>query len=162
MKLPQTVDNKWYDIVYGGEEWGYGLWDDDTESAHTITAREAIGMVKLMYRCSDTMDIEGILNIMTETAYSDSDRSFLNKVRSTRKKNWMVEPNGQVIRERVKKKDRVMILDLDNEKDNKWKINDPQELALNNRRELLESNLFIVVESEKEKVHIVKSRYFNT
>jgi len=162
MKLPQTVDNKWYDIVYGGEEWAYGLWDDDTESAHTITAREAIGMVKLMYRCSDTMDIEGILNIMTETAYSDSDRSFLNKVRSTRKKNWMVEPNGQVIRERVKKKDRVMILDLDNEKDNKWKINDPQELALNNRRELLESNLFIVVESEKEKVHIVKSRYFNT
>jgi len=160
MKLPQTVDNKWYEIVYG-EAQAYGLWDD-TESTHSITAREAIGMVKLMYRCSDTMDIEGILNIMTETEYSDSDRSFLNKVRSTRRKNWMVEPNGQVIRERVKKKDRVMILDLDNEKDNKWKINDPQELALNNRRELLESNLFIVVESEKEKVHIVKSRYFNT
>jgi len=162
MKLPQTVDNKWYDIVYGGEEWAYGLWDDDTESAHTITAREAIGMVKLMYRCSDTMDIEGILNIMTETAYSDSDRSFLNKVRENTQKQWMQLPNGKVIRELTEEREELMILDLTHPDDNSWNTRDPQELALNYRQDLLKSNLFIVVDSYKEIVHIVKSRYFNT
>jgi len=158
--------NVFYDIYYvGGNSYtattGSTTWSDTVKQEHKIGAREAIGMVKLMYRCTDHTDIEGVIDILTETDYSDDDRSFLNKVRKNTQRQWMQLPNGKVIRELMEEKERLMIVDLSHPDDNKRGVNDPQELALNYRQDLLKANLFIVVDSYKEIVHIVKS-YFNT
>lgn len=126
-----------------------------------IDARYGIGMIKLALRCCDTRDIEDILDILQNHEYDSEDKVFLNKIRKNILSTWSWD-NIKLIREYCKSTDKLKIYNMSSVEDNPRGLSTPEELAMEYRGEFMRANLVVIIDSDTEKIHIVKSRYFNT